>query len=263
MKKLSALFVSHGSPMTLIEPSSTRDFFTAWSSQYEKPRAIVMISAHWEAAGGPAVSFAQHPETIYDFGGFPDELYQLKYPAQGEPQVAERVADLLFKAGFAVKQSASRGLDHGAWVPLMLMYPEADVPVFQVSLIHRATPEKHYRMGCALANLADENILVMGSGSLTHNLYEYMGHRPDDPPPAWVSGFSEWIADAVMNGKVEDLMDYRARAPYAEKNHPTDEHLQPLFVAMGAAGRNAKVERIHASTAYGVIAMDAYAFSKD
>lgn len=263
MKKLSAVFVSHGSPMTLIEPSPARDFFTGWAQHYEKPRAIVMVSAHWEAVGGPAVSFAMHPETIYDFGGFPRELYELKYPAKGEPLLAAQVMGLLAKAGFSVKQSDARGLDHGAWVPLMMMYPEADVPVFQVSLIHRATPEVHYRMGEALNRLADENILVMGSGSLTHNLREYLAHDAHGAPPAWVSDFSEWIADAVTAGRREDLMNYRARAPHAAKNHPTDEHLQPLFVAMGAAGAAAVAERIHASIAYGVIAMDAYVFNRD
>lgn len=262
MIKIPALFVSHGSPMTLVEESPARTFFTEWRQHYEKPSAIVMVSAHWENIGGPAVSFAKRPETIHDFGGFPRELYDLQYPAQGAPQLAAKAVDLLAAAGFTVKQSATRGLDHGAWVPLMLMYPEADVPVFQVSLVHRASPEAHYRMGRALSGLLSENVLVMGSGSITHNLYEYMGHQPDDPAPGWVAGFTGWFADALTEKRLADLLDYRRLTPHAARNHPTDEHLMPLYVAMGAAGENMSAERIHASVAYGVIGMDAYAFNE-
>ena len=261
MKKLPALFVSHGSPMMVMERSRARRFLEEWGALH-KPKAILMVSAHWENIDGPAVSIAGQPDTIHDFGGFPRELYQMRYAASGAPEIAEKAAGLLEQAGFTVKRNAGRGLDHGAWVPLMLMYPNVGIPVFQVSLIHEAGPGEHYRLGRALQPMREQDVLVIASGSLTHNLFEFMGHRIDDPAPAWVSDFAEWIADALSHGRLQDLMDYRRLAPYAARNHPTEEHLLPLFVALGAAGENVAAERVHASHTYGVIAMDAYTFAE-
>lgn len=262
MNKLPALFISHGSPMTVAEDSPARNFLLEWGRRQPKPKAILVASAHWENIGGPAVSLAEHPETIYDFGGFPRELYQMRYAAPGAPALAETAAGLLEQAGFAVRRSPDRGLDHGAWVPLKLMYPDADIPVFQVSLIHEAGPAEHYRLGQALQPMRDLGVLVVGSGSLTHNLFELTGHRIDDAAPRWVADFEEWIADAVVKGKPAELLDYRRLAPYAARNHPTEDHLLPLFVALGAAGEHATATRIHASHTYGVLAMDAYAFAE-
>jgi 4,5-DOPA dioxygenase extradiol len=159
-----------------------------------------------------------------------------------------------------------RGLDHGAWVPLRLMYPDADIPVAQVSLQRGGSPADHERMGRALAGLRDEGVLIVGSGSLTHNLYEFRGGAVDAPVPSWVSEFSDWMHDKLQNGQPGQLLDYRSAAPHAVHNHPSDEHLLPLFVAMGAAhddasGRPIKAERLHSSYEYSVLAMDAYAFS--
>jgi 4,5-DOPA dioxygenase extradiol len=219
------------------------------------------VSAHWESVGGPAVSFAEKPETIHDFGGFPAELFTLQYPAIGAPGVAERVAGLLQASGYTVRRSADRGLDHGAWVPLRLMFPDADIPVFQLSVLRGATPAAHESMGQALSALRNEGVLVLGSGSLTHNLYEFRGQAIDAPVPAWVSDFDSWMYTALQDNKRDVLLDYRRQAPFAEKNHPTEEHLLPLYVAMGAAGDTAKARRLHTSHEYGVLAMDVYAFS--
>ncbi len=258
---LPTVFISHGSPMLALEDSPARRFLLGLGQTLPRPRAIVVASAHWESVGGHAVSLAAQPETIHDFGGFPQALFEMQYPAPGAPAAAAQAASLLEQAGLAVKRSASRGLDHGAWVPLRLMYPDADIPTTQVSLKRGATPAEHERMGRALAALREDGVLIIGSGSLTHNLYEFRGGPMDAPVPSWVSDFEQWMHLRLQDGGRDALLDYRAQAPFAVRNHPTEEHLLPLFVAMGAAGGAARAERLHASYEYGVLAMDAYAFS--
>ncbi|MGE5622434.1 MAG: DODA-type extradiol aromatic ring-opening family dioxygenase [Bacillota bacterium] len=260
MPRLPTLFISHGSPMLALDDSPARRFLQDLGRQLPRPQAILVASAHWETMGGPAVSLAARPETIHDFGGFPPALYRLQYPAPGAPEVAARAAQLLEQAGIAVVRSAERGLDHGAWVPLLLMYPDAGIPVAQVSLVRGAGPDAHFQMGKALAGLRDEGILVIGSGALTHNLYEFRGGAIDAPVPDWVSAFGDWMAAGLRDGRREQLLGYRAQAPHAARNHPTEEHLLPLFVTMGAAGEGAQAQRLHASHEYGVLAMDVYAF---
>ncbi len=261
MTRLPTLFISHGSPMLALVDSPARRFLQQLGQSLPRPRAIVVVSAHWEAVGGPAVSLAPQPETIHDFGGFPRALFEIQYPAPGAPDVAEQAAALLEAGGFAVKRSAVRGLDHGAWVPLVLMYPGADIPTLQVSVLRGGDAAAHERLGQALAALRDQGMLVIGSGSLTHNLYEFRGQDIDDAAPDWVSEFSDWMSDKLQRGDREALLDYRQQAPHAARNHPTAEHLMPLYAAMGAAGPGAKAGRIHASYEYGVLAMDTYAFN--
>jgi 4,5-DOPA dioxygenase extradiol len=206
-----------------------------------------MASAHWETTGSPSVSLSLKPETIHDFGGFPAELFAIEYPAPGSPEVAGQTAILLEQAGYTVSCSPDRGLDHGAWVPMRLMYPEADMPVFQLSLLRDATPADHERLGSALAALRDAGVLIIGSGSMTHNLVEFRGQGIDAQVPSWVSDFDGWMRDMLLQNAREALRDYRRMAPFAERNHPTEEHLLPLFVAMGAAGSDAVADRVHAS----------------
>jgi 4,5-DOPA dioxygenase extradiol len=261
MLNLPTLFISHGSPMLSIVDSPARRFLLGLGDALPRPRAIVVISAHWESVGGPAVSLAAQPETIHDFGGFPAALFEIQYPAHGAPETAKKAIELLEQAGFAVKSSATRGLDHGAWVPLRLMYPKADIPVVQISLLRGASPAEHEKLGKALRKLRDEGVLIIGSGSLTHNLSEFRGHSIGADVPDWVSDFATWMNVNLENAQHDALVNYRSRAPFAARNHPTEEHLLPLFVAMGAAGDAPKVERLHASIEYGVLAMDMYAFS--
>jgi 4,5-DOPA dioxygenase extradiol len=261
MTALPTLFVSHGSPMLAVQDSPARRFLQELGKTLPNPKAIVVVSAHWESQGGPAVSSTDSPETIHDFGGFPAALFAIQYPAHGAPEIAKDVAHRLETAGYIVKVSAQRGLDHGAWVPLMLMYPHADIPVLQVSVLRGASPAEHEKLGQALAALRDESVLVIGSGSLTHNLHEFRGQELNAPVPAWVSDFSAWMKDALQESHYEALLDYRRQAPHAAKNHPTEEHLMPLFVAMGAAGREAKATQLHSSYEYGILAMDVYAFA--
>ena len=257
MRRQPALFVSHGSPMLLLDDCPAHHFLGELGAGIlaaGRPRAILVLSAHWEA-DRPTVATSAAPETIHDFHGFPEALRRWLYPAPGAPELAERAASLIEAAGPAVGRDGAWGLDHGAWVPLALMAPNADIPVFQVAVQPDAGPAHHLRLGQALAPLRDEGVLILASGALTHGLG---GRLPlDAPPPGWVTGFADWAADAIAADCVADLLDYRRRAPDAAANHPTEEHLLPLFAAMGAgdgAGR-----RLHHSYTYGVLAMDVYA----
>lgn len=253
-----AIFVSHGAPTLPFDDVAARDFLRELSGRFEKPAAIVAVSSHWET-DLPMMSTSERPETIHDFFGFAQDLYRLQYPAPGAPALARRIATLLEAAGFAADLSKDRGLDHGAWVPLMLAYADADVPVTQLSIQTRRGPAWHWRLGEALRPLRDEGVLILASGSATHNLREFGRHGRDAAPLGYVAAFNDWLANAVVGGRRDDLIDYRSLAPEAARNHPTEEHLLPLFVAAGA-GRSGRGERLHASYTYGALAMDAYRF---
>ena len=257
--RLPSLFLSHGSPMLALEDSSARHFIAGLGAQLPRPRAILVVSAHWETEV-PAVNSVERNTTIHDFRGFPPALYELQYPAPGAPALASRVTELLKSAGMPCAVHPRRGLDHGAWVPLLLMYPQADIPVAQLSVQSHLEPDHHLKLGRALAPLRDEGVLIIGSGSMTHNLSEFRGHGPDDPPQDWVERFAGWFKEKLTSGDTEALVNYRKLAPDAVRNHPTDEHLLPLYVALGAAGEDARAEQIHASSAYAILRMDAYAF---
>jgi len=254
--------------MMALEPSPARNFFAGLGTRLPRPRAILVVSAHHDAAhgGGRAtVTASPHPPTIHDFGGFPDELFAMRYPAPGDPALAQRVVDLLAQHGLSVIADPERGLDHGAWVPLSLIYPEADIPVVQLSIASGASPEWHHALGQALAPLRDDGVLIVGSGSITHNLRAYFTTRPaiDAPAPAWVSDFTDWIADRMAAGAVDDILHAIERAPHGRDNHPTPDHILPLFVAMGAGGDPLRAARLHASSTYAVLAMDVYAFGEE
>jgi 4,5-DOPA dioxygenase extradiol len=256
---LPSLFLSHGAPTLPLTDTPARTFLSEIGTRLERPTAILVISAHWDTEV-PTVNAVDRNQTIHDFGGFPRALYEMQYPAPGSPPLAGRVAELLHAAGLPCNIDGRRGLDHGAWVPLLLMVPQADIPVIQLSLQSHLGPEHHLRVGRALAPLRQEGVLIIGSGSFTHDLSEFRGHGPNDPAPQWVNAFADWFDAALTNRKADDLVNYRRLAPFATKNHPTDEHLLPLFAAMGAAGEHARAERLHASASYGVLRMDVYAF---
>lgn len=265
MQRLPSLFLSHGSPMMALEPSPARDFLAGLGSRLETPRAVLVISAHHDAAfegGHVGITCSARPETVHDFGGFPPELFAMRYPAPGDPALATEVAALLCLAGFDARLDPARGLDHGAWVPLSLIYPRADIPVVQLTIWSGQTPEWHHALGAALAPLRDRGVLVVGSGSMTHNLRALFHARPaiDAPAPPWVTGFADWVADRMVAGATGDILHAVERAPGGRENHPTMDHILPLFVAMGAGGEGAVPTRLHASTTYGLLAMDVYAF---
>jgi 4,5-DOPA dioxygenase extradiol len=259
LSALPAIFVSHGAPTLAIEPSPARDFLAALGreidSRFRRPEAVVAVSAHWETAV-PAASIAASPATIHDFGGFPDELHRMRYPAPGAPATAQEVVRRLAAAGIEATTDRDRGLDHGAWVPLCLMYPDADVPVTQLSVQPSRDPRYHNRIGETLRPLRERGVLLLGSGSITHNLRE-LSARPAEEAPH-VRQFVDWIADRSEAGDAASLLDYRRLAPYAERNHPTDEHLLPFFVVLGAAPAH-RLRRIHASVTFGSLRMDAFA----
>lgn len=261
MVALPTFFISHGSPMLALQNSPARQFLQQLGHALPRPTAIVVASAHWELAGTTAVSFATQPVTIHDFGGFSAALYAIDYPAPGAPELAAQIVTLLEAAQLPVKRHEDRGLDHGAWVPLRLMFPDADIPVVQVALMHGAGPSEHERLGAALAPLREQGVLIIGSGSLTHNLQEFRRQNIDAPVPSWVSDFGTWMHTTLQDAAFDALCDYRQQAPFAERNHPTEEHLLPLFVALGAAGVGASAQRVHASHQHGVLAMDVFSFS--
>jgi len=253
--RFPTLFLSHGGPSVLIDGSPAPAAWRDWAASHPVPRAVVMLSAHRPALA-PTVTSVDSWRTVHDFRGFPAELYELSYPAPGDAAVAERVRERLDAAGLAVEPDHRDGLDHGAWVPLLAMYPGHDVPVVALSVLPRADAAAHYALGQALAGLADEGILVIGSGSLTHNLYEISWN--DAEVPAWVSTFRDWMLARLAEGDIDALLDWKARAPYAAENHPSDEHLLPLFFALGAGGRDSTL--FYAGVEHRSVAMDALAF---
>ena len=257
MQLFPTLFISHGAPDLPLHSSAARSFLATLGS-IGKPKAILIVSAHWETHQ-PVISEAERPNTIYDFRGFDPRLNSLSYPALGAPELAQKVTHLLKQADIASGIS-NRGLDHGAWIPLMLMYPDADIPVTQLSIQPERSPLDHFQLGKALAPLTQEGILILASGSATHNLREFGKYSLNSVPPFWVQKFSNWLSQTLQHRDVEALLNYRAIAPYARQNHPTEEHLLPLFVALGAGGQT-NISELHHSYTHGVLSMAAYAFS--
>ena len=257
---LPVLFVSHGAPLFALEPGSTGPALTRWAAelkaQYPRLRGVVIMSPHWVARGATVMTGAQ-PETWHDFGGFPRPLYALQYPAAGAPALAQEVLGLLVQAGIDARGDAARPFDHGAWVPLMHLFPQADVPVVQVALPVGAGPAEVYAMGAALRGLREQGVLVVGSGSMTHNLAEFFGGA--DQPAPYVVEFSRWIEAQLEQGDTAALLDYRARAPHARRAHPTEDHFLPIFFALGAAGEGAEAHYLSREVMYGMLAMDAFA----
>jgi 4,5-DOPA dioxygenase extradiol len=259
MTTFPPVFVSHGSPMIMLEQTPARDFLTGFGQQLGRPKAILVASAHFESRA-PLLSADVQPEMIYDFGGFPRPLFEMQYPAAGDPALAQRAAKMLGDAGLVAQPVTHRGFDHGTWVPLKLMYPDADIPVVQISLQPNMSAQHHIAMGRALAPLREEGVLIIGSGSLTHNLYELRRAGGDMPPPEWVSGFADWTHEALSQGHSDKIAAWASEAPFARENHPSPEHFLPLPFAYGAAGERAKGRRVHTSCEYGVLMMDAYVF---
>jgi 4,5-DOPA dioxygenase extradiol len=252
-----ALFLSHGAPtLPLVEAPATA-FLRQLGDHIGRPRAIIIASAHWETPL-PTVSTIERNTTIHDFYGFPRELYEMRYEPPGNPALAEEAAGLLAAAGLGCSTDPTRGLDHGAWVPLQMMYPSADIPTLQISLQPRFGPAHHVRMGHALAPLRSSDVLIIGSGAFTHDLAHLRRSDMNAPPTPDVVAFAEWFDTALQEQRVEDMLAYRRLAPFAARQHPTDEHLLPLYVAMGAGGA---AQRLHASTMYSNLRMDAYAFA--
>jgi 4,5-DOPA dioxygenase extradiol len=262
---LPPLYISHGSPMTALDAGEAGAFWRrlgpAISATFGTPKAILAISAH-SLTREPLLLAAPRHEAVYDFSGFPDALYRLRYDAPGAPALAERVATLLRGAGLPVHVEADGGLDHGIWTPLRSMFPDANIPVLPLAWPPNWKPEALFKLGEALAPLAAEGVLVTGSGAITHNLRLFAGGRGaiDAPEFPESAAFRSWVRDEVAARDWTALFDYRPQAPHAAYMHPTDEHWLPFYVAAGAGGRDAPGQRLHDSVTYGHLAMDAYAF---
>ncbi|WP_025601929.1 DODA-type extradiol aromatic ring-opening family dioxygenase [Burkholderia sp. WSM2230] len=258
MNRLPSLFLSHGAPTLPIDPSLPSAEFAALSAQLPRPAAVLMLSAHWGTAQ-PVASTSTQPETIHDFYGFPRQLYEIQYPAPGAPDLARRAAVLLRDSGLPA-ETQPHGLDHGAWVPMLLMFPEADVPVAQLSIQPRLDAEHHFRVGRALRPLREEGVMVIGSGQITHNLRaaDFSARREDADPR--VAEFTDWFEARLAAGDIDALLDYRRQAPHAVLMHPTDEHLLPIFAALGAADDDFSLTVQALGTYQRALAMTNYVF---
>jgi 4,5-DOPA dioxygenase extradiol len=257
MNRMPSVFVSHGAPSFALEPGLAGPRLTALGKALPHPDAVLVVSPHWMTPT-PQIGTAARPDTIHDFQGFDPALYQISYPVAGHPAFAQRALALLQGAGWQARADEHRGLDHGAWVPLLHLFPDADVPAFQVSLPARLDAVSAWDFGHALAPLADQGVLVVGSGSLTHNLYEFRsGHGQCE---AYAAEFATWVRAAVTAGDRERLLHTLESAPHASRAHPTDEHFWPLLVAAGAAPALVPAQVIEGGITHGVLVMDAFVF---
>ncbi|MGP1683793.1 MAG: DODA-type extradiol aromatic ring-opening family dioxygenase, partial [Giesbergeria sp.] len=224
-RAIPALYVSHGAPLFALDAGETGPALARWGAalrtQFPGLRGVLIMSPHWVAPGA-RVTMGEHPATWHDFGGFPPALYQLQYPAPGAPALAREVLGLLQAAGIEAEGDAKRPFDHGAWVPLMHLFPQADVPVVQLALPQHAGPAEVFALGTAVQSLRSQGVLVVGSGSMTHNLGEFFGGAREPAP--YVLAFSRWIEAALARGDMAALLDYRRQAPQAERAHPTEDH---------------------------------------
>jgi 4,5-DOPA dioxygenase extradiol len=258
-QRLPTLFISHGSPMHALDAGAAGTAWAQLAARLPRPRTLLMISAHWET-DRPALTESAQPETIHDFSGFPEPLYRIRYPAPGAPAVAARARALLQQAGFQVLSDPARGLDHGAWSPLLHMYPDAGIPAVQLSVQTARGAAHHLALGRALRPLATEGVLIVGSGHMTHNLRDRVPGGETAPPLAYAQAFRDWIDARVQAGDLAALVDYRSLAPQARRAHPSEEHFLPLFVALGAAADDFRADRVYQGIESGALAMDSYCF---
>lgn len=258
MNVLPTVFVSHGAPTFALQPGVAGRGLAALGRSLPRPAAVLAVSAHW-LTPTVRVSAAPRPRTIHDFSGFPRALYDIQYPAPGHPPLARRTLEFLRAAGWDADLDDDRGLDHGAWVPLTLLYPDADVPVFQLSMPAQFDASSAWLLGQALRPLATEaNVLIMGSGSLTHNLHEAVMGSADVAP--YVREFVDWIRGAVLRGDAASLQNALQLAPHATRAHPTAEHFWPLLVAAAAATERLPATVIEGGTEHRVVSMESYVF---
>jgi 4,5-DOPA dioxygenase extradiol len=260
--KTPSIFVSHGAPTFALEPGQAGPLLREIGQRVEALpglRAVLVISPHWRTRG-LRVGASVRPDTIHDFGGFPAPLYALQYPAPGEPAVAQEVSAVLAESGLEALLVAEQGLDHGAWVPLLHMLPDASLPVLQLSLPIELRPADALALGRALAPLRDRGVLILGSGSLTHNLYEFR-QSETEAPEDYVREFVHWARHAALAHDQAALAEFRG-APHSRRAHPSDEHYLPLLIAAGASGAAEAVEVIEGGVTYGVLSMEGYVFGE-
>ena len=257
---MPAAFISHGSPMVAIETGPYQEALQRFCREH-RPKAIVVISAHWESGDEVRIASAAKHRLVYDFGGFPDELYTLTYEAAGDPGLAQRIGGLLRNGGVRSALDAVRGLDHGVWVPLRLIYPQAGVPVVELSIPGELSPAELFRIGGLLLPLRSEGVLILGSGGIVHNLRRLDWQHRDGPAQAWALDFDRWFAEKLEAGDIHGLFGYQRTAPSAALAVPTNEHFHPVFVALGAARERGSIEHIHEGFQYGTLSMRSFAIA--
>ncbi|MRR52136.1 MAG: dioxygenase [Rhodocyclaceae bacterium] len=263
MAALPTVFVPHGAPTFALDPGPAGAALADVARRIGRPKAILVVSAHWDTPYA-AVGAALRPETIHDFWGFPEPLYSLRYPAPGSAALATDARAAIEDAGFVADLDVSRGLDHGAWIPLCLMYPDADIPVVPVSIQSQLGTKHHYRLGQALAPLRGQGVLILASGNITHNLRDFQRlMAPGAEIPAYVREFPAWFGDRLAHQDTAALLNYRDMAPGARQAHPADDHLLPFYVALGAAGEGYRAERCCDAVYDRMLAMDSYVFWAD
>jgi 4,5-DOPA dioxygenase extradiol len=259
-RALPALFVSHGAPTAALDQDAYTQALTAFGEQVGPPAAVLVVSGHWEASGPVRLTATEAPRLIYDFGGFPDALYRIRYPCPGAPALAEQAVALLREAGLAAELEPSRGLDHGVWVPLLHVFPEAQVPVVQLSLPRGASARDVRRLGEALRPLRRQGVLLVGSGGLVHNLRRIDFSGPQAPVMPWARDFEAWMAERLAARDVEALEGWE-RAPGAALAHPSPEHLLPLFFVLGAALPEDRLTPVFEGIHYGSLSLRTFAFA--
>jgi 4,5-DOPA dioxygenase extradiol len=257
---LPAVFISHGSPMVALESDAYTLSLRAFGERFPAPQAVLVISAHWEAPAPLRLPCWETAPVIHDFGGFPKALYELDYPAPGSPGQARSIAALLESAGLPVSLDPGRGLDHGAWVPLRHMYPDASIPTLQLSLQSPASPEELVAVGRALRPLRSQGVLIIGSGGIVHNLRAVRFHDRNSPVDGWAAAFDEWIAARLAAREDSLLLDYLQLAPHARFAVPATDHFHPLFCVLGAAEDAERPVDLHSGFQYGNLSMRSFFF---
>ncbi len=256
MTRAPAVFISHGSPMAAVQEDDYTRALVRFAHETARPQAIVVMSAHWEKHTPPIeITAVAQNETMHDFGGFPEELYQLKYPAPGDVALADRISKLLSAQQFENQLNSKRGLDHGVWTPLLHAYPEANIPVLQISLPMFEDPRELMRVGRALAPLRDEGVLLVGSGGAVHNLGKLKWNEKNGQPDSWALEYRDWVRGNLLGAKIDDLIAFETKGPQTALAHPTTEHFVPIFFTIGASLAGDKPRVFHDSFQYGNLSM--------
>jgi 4,5-DOPA dioxygenase extradiol len=256
-----AAFLAHGSPMVAVEQDEFTQALRDFGGSLPRPKAIVVVSAHWEAPGSVRVTSSERPPLIYDFSGFPEELYEVRYPSPGDPALAASLVERLSAAGISAVPDERRGIDHGAWVPIRHAFPAADLPLLEVSLPLPRTPRDLAAVGKALAPLRDQGVLLVGSGGIVHNLRRVRFENKRAPAEHWAKEFDAWVRDRVQALDVDGLSEYSKRAPNAAAAVPTTEHFDPQFFVLGAALPGDRVRMLYEGFHHGTLSMRSYSLS--
>ncbi|MCF2938055.1 dioxygenase [Paenibacillus alkaliterrae] len=255
---IPSYFFAHGAPSIVLDQNAYTAFIKKFTASTPKPKAIVLFSAHWEQSM-QTISAVDTYSTIYDFSGFQDELYQMTYPAKGERSLSDQIQSLFSKQGIQSEMDEERGLDHGAWAVLKLIYPEADVPVVALSVNRYLTNDQQYQIGRALSELREQDVLIIGSGGTVHNLrrLNWQGEGNDE----WAESFDNWLQSKLETWDVDALFNYRELAPYSKEAVPTNEHFIPLLLAMGAGDKNRQAKLLHRSYQFGNLSLSCWQFN--